>query len=147
MQHFLSAEWGVDATVFRDTPPQWFHRTSMQERHELFTRIAAHLSGPVNLGHSPNHPHSQHHDDIQQKDKDEQPQDHGVSDPGQNVFTHLVGQQPQLNSDRPALVVSSTSWTVDEDFQIMLDAAVQYEEVSSKLLLLVCTSPCAKHAL
>ena len=138
MQQFLSSEWGVAATVFRDTPPHWFHRTSMQERHDLFTRIAAHLSGPDKLGHSLDQPHSQHHVDIQQG-KDQRKQDPGVSDPGQNVFTHLVGQQPQLKSDRPALVVSSTSWTVDEDFQIMLDAAVQYEEVSSKLLLPVCT--------
>lgn len=109
----------------------------MQERHELITRIAAHLSGPDKLGQSLEQSHSQHHVAIQQH-TDQQKQDPGVSDPGQNVFTHLVGQQPQLKSDRPALVVSCTSWTVDEDFQIMLDAAVQYEEVSSKLLLPVC---------
>ena len=132
MQQFLKAEWGIAATVFRDTPPQWFHRTSVQERHELFTRIAAHMNGPES--HLGNHVHCQHHIDTDQ-DQDQQTQDSDVSYPGHNHFTHLVCQQPQLKCDRPALVVSSTSWTVDEDFQIMLDAALQYEEVSIKLLL------------
>lgn len=134
MQQFLQAEWGIAATVFRDTPPQWFHRTSIQERHGLFTRIAAHLNGVEHLGFSV---HCQHHADTDQ-DQDQQTQDSDASYPGHNHFTHLVRQQPQLKCDRPALVVSSTSWTVDEDFQIMLDAAVQYEEVSIKLLLVLC---------
>ena len=138
MQQFLKAEWGIAATVFRDTPPHWFHRTSIQEKHELFTRIATHLNIPGNLGHKVHCAHSQPHVDTEQ-DSDQQAQGSGVSYPGHNQFTHWVCQQPQLKCDRPALIVSSTSWTVDEDFQIMLDAAVQYEEVSIKLLLVFCT--------
>lgn len=136
MQQFLKAEWGIAATVFRDTPPHWFHRTSVPERHELFTRIAALLNGPERLDHTGYCPHTQHHVDPEQ---DRNQQASRVSYPGQNNFTHLVCQQPQLRRDRPALIVSSTSWTVDEDFQIMLDAAVHYGEVSIKPMFVLCT--------
>ena len=126
MQHFLQSEWGITATVFYDTPPAWFHRLTLPEKHDFFNRFAADLKGPMHMDGST----------YQSKSKSTQPsfdftQDYKVPEASEiehNIFSFLEDGQPELKMSRPALIVSSTSWTVDEDFGILLNAAIQYEK-------------------
>lgn len=44
----------------------------------------------------------------------------------ETLFTKSSKKQINLKSDRPALLISSTSWTADEDFSILLDALLEF---------------------
>ena len=138
MQIFLEAQWGITATVFYDKAPEWFHKASVAEMHGLFTRIAADLNAPMHiqdLAYDIKSPYSQiQFDQVQSR---LWPSNGNTAQtPDHSLFTHLVDTTPQLRSDRPALIVSSTSWTMDEDFGIMLHAAHWYDQVSTHRLLL-----------
>lgn len=133
MQLFLQAEWGITATVFYDTPPTWFHKANLHEQHELCTRIAADLNAPMHDDDPAYHvrsPYSQQHFDTVQ-DKPKHAEANGLLRTDFNVFTQSVEGKPQLKPLRPALLVSSTSWTMDEDFGILLQAALQYDQMAA----------------
>ncbi|KAF9415166.1 hypothetical protein BGZ94_000167 [Podila epigama] len=51
---------------------------------------------------------------------------------GQTLFTEKksASSPATFRQDRPILIVSSTSWTADEDFQMLLNAAKQYDDQS-----------------
>ncbi|KAI1292213.1 Chitobiosyldiphosphodolichol beta-mannosyltransferase [Halotydeus destructor] len=54
-------------------------------------------------------------------------------DENRTVFTEsFEGGDYKERSDRPALIISSTSWTEDEDFQLLLDALKLYDEKSTE---------------
>ncbi|MCH85886.1 chitobiosyldiphosphodolichol beta-mannosyltransferase-like [Trifolium medium] len=52
----------------------------------------------------------------------------------ETLFTTEVGSNICLKPNRPALVVSSTSWTPDEDFGILLEAALMYDRRVAAIL-------------
>ncbi|KAL0306649.1 UNVERIFIED_CONTAM: UDP-glycosyltransferase TURAN [Sesamum radiatum] len=111
MQHELSQNWGIKATVLYDQPPEFFRPASLEEKHnnaparfDLKCIHVAGLTGPYN------------------------------SNPDITPFTTQVGTDIILKPNRPALIVSSTSWTPDEDFGILLEAALMYDRRVAALL-------------
>ncbi|GAA5915759.1 hypothetical protein JCM5296_002648 [Sporobolomyces johnsonii] len=92
--------------TFHDRPPSHFRRQAATEAHELFSRLEVlhSLSFP-----SPSAP-------------DPAP----LPSPDTTLFSSPTGLLP----DRPALLVSATSWTADEDFSILLGALELYESAA-----------------
>jgi len=110
---------------FYDRPPSHFHRCSPSETHELFCRLDLSLSSSPSL----------------------QSFFPGFDAPYSTPFTTAVpaaplNRSPQngvpspvdlptLRTERTALLVSSTSWTADEDFGLLLEALEIYNRVAS----------------
>ncbi|KAF8807627.1 mannosyltransferase [Phlegmacium glaucopus] len=117
MQDFLVREWDLQGhtVVLHDRPPRRFHRCPTDEIHELFRKLQPSLSSQRAL-----------HDFLPES-----------SLPFSTSFTttrpSTVSSMPSLRTDRPALLVSSTSWTPDEDFSILLEALGLYEKRSMQL--------------
>ncbi|OAY81600.1 UDP-glycosyltransferase TURAN [Ananas comosus] len=108
------------ATVLYDQPPEFFHPTSLKEKHELFTRLENDICNPQ---------------EIRDCISEQRGRDSGSSNQLHNtLFTTQSGDGFFMKSNRPALVVSSTSWTPDENFGILLEAAVMYDRRVAKSL-------------
>jgi len=96
----LKNNWNISATVLYDRPPDIFHPITIEEKHQLFRK----LSGEYREFNSPD---------------------------GENTSTAFTAETENGSSylsNRPALIVSSTSWTVDEDFSILLEALKAYDQ-------------------
>ncbi|KAH9964524.1 glycosyltransferase family 33 protein [Russula dissimulans] len=104
MRDFLVKEWKLQGlkAILHDRPPSHFHPATAIETHELFRRISPFL--PVAFLPAYDLP---------------------ATTPLTQVTTSAL---PSLRPDRPAVLVSSTSWTEDEDFSILLDALSIYEK-------------------
>lgn len=104
----LIRDWGVTGkvTVLHDRPPAHFRRSTVEESHRLLSELCPRLDPPISKEWFPSYeaPHS-------------------------SPFT----AQGDFRNDRPALIVSSTSWTVDEDFDMLLKAAALYERRAREL--------------
>ncbi|XP_054908063.1 chitobiosyldiphosphodolichol beta-mannosyltransferase isoform X2 [Poeciliopsis prolifica] len=104
MKDDLQKNWGVEATTLYDRPASIFRETPLDLQHQLFLKMA-----------------------------DTQPQFRAPgSDCRKTEATAFTVRKPgdggvTLRSDRPALLISSTSWTEDEDFSILLDSLQEYE--------------------
>ncbi|XP_049958908.1 chitobiosyldiphosphodolichol beta-mannosyltransferase [Schistocerca serialis cubense] len=102
MKTDLKENWGIMATTHYDRPPHYFRPITDVEKHNLFQKLAQIY--PV----------------------------FGSNDDCVNAVTAFTKMTEDgkvlLRHDRPALLVSSTSWTEDEDFSILLSALQEYED-------------------
>ncbi|KAG2141915.1 glycosyltransferase family 33 protein [Suillus clintonianus] len=117
MRDHLVQEWCLigHKAVLRDRPPSHFHKCLPQEVHELFRRLGPSISPSLAAFlPSASPPYSTH------------------------LTEHRLLSMPSLRQDRPALLVSSTSWTPDEDFGILLEALKLYESRAREVNLTDC---------
>ncbi|KAF9229756.1 glycosyltransferase family 33 protein [Gyrodon lividus] len=130
MQDHLVAEWGLvgKKAVLHDRPPSHFHRCSPPEVHELFLRLGSSLTSPSLKDYlpSPNTPYTTQFTTTTMASSH-------TPVPITNSSPYSIINMPELRNDRVALLVSSTSWTPDEDFSILLDALKLYEARAAKV--------------
>jgi beta-1,4-mannosyltransferase len=112
MQQELAQHWRVPATPFHDRPPRFFARATLRQRHELLRGLAPALARPM-------HP------------RDWAAAEMAALPEGETLCTRRgPGGGAAARADRPALLVSSTSWTPDEDFGLLLAAAELYDSLA-----------------
>ncbi|XP_052768943.1 chitobiosyldiphosphodolichol beta-mannosyltransferase-like [Mya arenaria] len=110
MQEDLQTNWGIRSSVMYDRPPEMFHTTPLNDRHQLFVCLSQQypafrpLSGEIS------------------NDETAFTVANGNGDSGSDSY---------YIQTRPALLVSSTSWTEDEDFGVLLSALEDYEATLS----------------
>lgn len=110
MKKFLQKDFGIpldgNISVLYDCPPAMFRPMSIEERHDLLSRLHPDISSAC-------------------------PQSwcDGLDTTFQTLFTEQqTNGQILERKGRPALVTSSTSWTEDEDFGLLLDAIVRLDQ-------------------
>lgn len=110
MKNFLQDNMGIsdnpNIKVLYDCPPAMFRMLSIQEQHQILTTLDQRFCAAC--------PRSWY----ESKNPDTQ-----------TMFTENIGRNHvRSRTGRPALIVSSTSWTPDEDFGVLLDALVALDQ-------------------
>ncbi|XP_039755915.1 chitobiosyldiphosphodolichol beta-mannosyltransferase [Pararge aegeria] len=117
MKRDLLENWNIIATVLYDRPPKIFHPITLQEKHDWFIKIG-------------------------QQYEEFRCSEHECGDSNtMTAFTKVIENTVRVRYDRPGLLFSSTSWTPDEDFSILMEALQVYERtynLSKKLPKLIC---------
>jgi beta-1,4-mannosyltransferase len=136
MQTHLRDTWHVDATVLYDRAPEHFRRLTICEQHDFLLRL--HGDGAFESA-----------SDWLSVVDDDSGDDAGIASArgrlertflteryvGEHGASSTPSRTARLVADRPRLIVSSTSWTPDEDFAVLLDAAVQYDALATTTAL------------
>lgn len=105
MRKDLLNNWSVRATTMYDRPPLIFRSMELKEKHNFLYSYKMFRYGELE-----------------------------TMDNGRQLTTFTERDATgsvRYRSDRPALVISSTSWTEDEDFSILLSALDRYDREAS----------------
>ena len=150
MRDWLAQEWDIrNATVLHDTPPAFFQPgISAKEAHDLFLRLEPTLDASG----------ARRPDELSTRDAfcfgdeggleggDVNPRDGHIvraSTPittwvpesgREGGATSLASPRWRARADRPCVLVSSTSWTPDEDFGALLTALEAYDAAAKREL-------------
>ena len=107
MKKDLKKTFDVNAIILYDRPPGMFKPTPIEARHKLFCKLAL-INKVFRV----------------QPDSD---------DTKHTIFTKVLDDGSiKLQDNRPFFIISSTSWTEDEDFNILLQALEKYDENACK---------------
>ncbi|XP_025714872.1 chitobiosyldiphosphodolichol beta-mannosyltransferase [Callorhinus ursinus] len=107
MREDLAENWGIKAVTVYDKPASFFKEIPLDLQHQLFMKLGRTYSA-FKARSEPLDPATERSAFTER-------------DAQSGVVTHLHG--------RPALLVSSTSWTEDEDFSILLAALEKFEQL------------------
>ncbi|XP_030069465.1 chitobiosyldiphosphodolichol beta-mannosyltransferase isoform X2 [Microcaecilia unicolor] len=119
MKEDLRTNWHINAITLYDKPPSIFKETPLDIQHRLFMKLAEEYAP------------------FKARTMSE------CSEVEKSVFTELDSRTGSVThvQGRPALLISSTSWTEDEDFSILLRALEDFEQFindGAQLPSLVC---------
>ncbi|RWS29425.1 chitobiosyldiphosphodolichol beta-mannosyltransferase-like protein [Leptotrombidium deliense] len=98
----LKSRWNIDAIVHYDSPADIFSPISIEEKHSLFCKLKS--------------------DYLLFRGDTE----------SETRFTRENDGNIVENEERPALIITSTSWTEDEDFSLLIEALKFYDLKSSE---------------
>ncbi|XP_054155246.1 chitobiosyldiphosphodolichol beta-mannosyltransferase-like [Oppia nitens] len=113
LKNDLKIKYNIRSTVLYDRPPDIFRTISLTEKHNLIQKLKTEYNEFMG------------------------------SDENETIFTKYdtITDKISLNTNRPVFIMSSTSWTEDEDFNILFEALELYDNCakkSNKLPQLIC---------
>ncbi|KAL4719171.1 hypothetical protein ACJJTC_017595 [Scirpophaga incertulas] len=117
----LLEQWNIVARVLYDRPPHIFKPLTDEEKHKWFLKI------------------SQQYSEFKCPKTETSNYDYGSND--RTAFTQIHDNKVLFVENRPGILFSSTSWTSDEDFSILMDALQIYEityDLAKNLPKLLC---------
>ncbi|XP_064478720.1 chitobiosyldiphosphodolichol beta-mannosyltransferase-like [Ornithodoros turicata] len=105
MKEDLEKEWGVVSKVLYDRPPETFKPLKVEEKHDILKKLSSEYPELRDPSESPDATRLTRLDD---------------------------NGSLELRHDRPAVLVSATSWTEDEDFSLLLNALEGYDQLKQQ---------------